>query len=49
MYFPKIVLRLPPDRDIEFIIELLPGTALIYKVPYCMALAKLIEVKIYLQ
>jgi hypothetical protein len=27
---------MPPDRDIEFSIELLPGTAPIYKRPYGM-------------
>jgi hypothetical protein len=34
--FPKELLGMPPDRDIEFIIELLPGTAPIAKRPYRM-------------
>jgi hypothetical protein len=37
---------MPPDRDIEFVIELKPGTALIYKTPFRMTtseLAKLIK------
>ena len=32
--FPNNLLGMPPDRDIEFIIELLPGTAPIAKRPY---------------
>ena len=31
--FPDDLLGMPPDRDIEFIIELLPGTAPIAKRP----------------
>jgi len=34
--FPDDLPRIPPDRDIEFIIELLPGTAPIAKCPYRM-------------
>jgi len=41
--------RLPPDREIEFTIELLPGTAPISKAPYSMALAELVELKKQLQ
>jgi len=36
---------LPLDREIEFAIELLPGTAPISKVPYRMAQAELAELK----
>ena len=36
--FPNDLLGMPPDRDIEFIIELLPGTAPIAKHPYRMGL-----------
>ena len=32
--FPDDLPGMPPDRDIEFIIELLPGTAPIAKHPY---------------
>jgi hypothetical protein len=39
--FPDVFLKklpdMPPDRDIEFVIELMPGTAPIYKSPYRMA------------
>jgi hypothetical protein len=34
--FPDNLLGMPPDRDIEFIIELLSGTAPIAKRPYRM-------------
>jgi len=40
---------LPPDREIEFAIELLPSTAPISKAPYRMALAELVELKKQLQ
>ena len=34
--FPDELPGMPPDRDIEFIIELLPGTAPIARRPYRM-------------
>jgi hypothetical protein len=34
--FPEDLLGMPPDRDIEFVIELKLGTALIYKTPFRM-------------
>ena len=34
--FPKELPGMPPEQDIEFIIELLPGTAPIAKRPYRM-------------
>ena len=40
---------MPPDRDIEFIIELQPGTAPISKRPYRMPPKELAELKIQLQ
>jgi len=40
---------LPPDREIEFAIELLPGTAPISKAPYRMVPAELAELKKQLQ
>jgi hypothetical protein len=36
---------MPPDRDVEFVIELQPGTAPIYKRPYRMPPKKLAELK----
>ena len=43
--FPDDLLGMPPDRDIEFIIELLPGTAPIAKRPYRMGVNELEELK----
>jgi hypothetical protein len=43
--FPEELLGMPPDRDIEFSIELLPGTALISKRPYKMDVKDLLELK----
>ena len=36
---------MPPERDIEFIIDLLPGTAPITKRPYRMSVGELEELK----
>ena len=36
---------MPPDREIEFVIELVPGTAPIFKRPYRMAANQLAELK----
>jgi hypothetical protein len=36
---------MPPDRDIEFIIDLVPGTSPIAKRPYRMAASELVELK----
>jgi hypothetical protein len=41
--------KMPPDRDIEFVIELQPGTAPISKRPYRMPPNELAELKIQLQ
>jgi hypothetical protein len=43
--FPNDLPGMPPDRDIEFIIELLPGTAPIAKRPYRMGVDDLEELK----
>jgi hypothetical protein len=40
---------MPPDREIEFIIELVPGTAPIFKRPYRMTANQLAELKEQLQ
>ena len=37
--------EMPPDRDLEFIIDLIPGTAPIVKRPYRMAANELEELK----
>jgi hypothetical protein len=37
---------MPPDRDIEFLIELLPGTPPISNMPYRMPANELVELKI---
>jgi hypothetical protein len=43
--FPDDLPGMPPDRDIEFIIELQPGTAPIFKRPYRMPPNELAELK----
>jgi hypothetical protein len=40
---------IPPDREIEFMIELVPGTAPIFKRPYRMVANQLVELKEQLQ
>ena len=47
--FPYDLPGLPPDRGIEFAIELIPGTGPISKAPYQIALAELKELKEQLQ
>jgi hypothetical protein len=43
--FPVELPGMPPDRDIEFLIELLPGTPPISKRPYRMPINELVELK----
>jgi hypothetical protein len=43
--FPEELPGMPPDRDIEFVIELKPRIAPIYKTPYRMATLELAELK----
>jgi hypothetical protein len=43
--FPEDLPGMPPKREIEFIIDLLPGTAPISKRPYRMAVNELEELK----
>ncbi|WRX25294.1 Reverse transcriptase domain - like 10 [Theobroma cacao] len=47
--FPDDLPGLPPDRELEFPIDLLPSTAPISIPPYRMALAELKELKVQLQ
>jgi hypothetical protein len=42
---PEELLGLPPDRDVEFLIELLPGGGPIAKIPYKMVVDELKELK----
>jgi hypothetical protein len=47
--FPDELPGMPPDRDVEFVIELQPGTAPIFKRPYRMPPKELAELKNQLQ
>ena len=47
--FPENLPGLPPDRELEFRIEVLPGSALISIPPYKMAPMELKELKTQLQ
>ena len=47
--FPNDLPGMPPERDIEFIIDLLPGTAPIAKRPYRMSVGELEELKAQLK
>ncbi|XP_074374696.1 uncharacterized protein LOC141715112 [Apium graveolens] len=52
-YFPDVFLdelpRLPPDREIEFTIELAPGTELVLKAPYRMTPVEMKELTMQFQ
>jgi hypothetical protein len=43
--FPEELPDMPPDQDIELVIELKPGTTPIYKTPYRMATPELAKLK----
>ncbi|KAL0539461.1 hypothetical protein IC582_023673 [Cucumis melo] len=47
--FPEELPELPPHREVEFAIELEPGTVPISRAPYRMASAELKELKVQLQ
>jgi hypothetical protein len=47
--FPDDLPGIPPDRDVEFVIELQPGTTPISKRPYRMPPKELTELKVQLQ
>ena len=47
--FPDELVSLPPNREIEFKIDLAPGTTPISKIPYWMAPAEFKELKLQLQ
>jgi len=43
--FPDEIPELPPSRDIDFSIDLIPGAGLVSAAPYRMAPVELIELK----
>jgi hypothetical protein len=43
--FPEELPGMPPDRDIEFVIELKPGTVPIYNTPFRMTIPELAKLK----
>src|SRR6266540_3104777 len=47
--FPEELPGLPPERVVEFSIELLPGTAPVFRRPYRMSQNDLAEMKVQLQ
>lgn len=47
--FSKELSRLPFDREVEFTIDVIPGTTPIFQAPYHMALGELKELKVHLQ
>jgi hypothetical protein len=47
--FPKDLLGMPPDQDVEFIVELQPNTTLISRRPYKMTPKELAELKVQLK
>ena len=47
--FPDKIPGLPPKRDINFTIELVPGAAPVSKTPYRMSTPEMLELKMQLQ
>ncbi|PKA59785.1 hypothetical protein AXF42_Ash011909 [Apostasia shenzhenica] len=47
--FPENLPGLPPDREVEFSIDLVPGTGPISKAPYRMVTTELLELKTQIQ
>ncbi|KAL5781458.1 hypothetical protein ACOSP7_006487 [Xanthoceras sorbifolium] len=47
--FPKKLPELPPEREVKFVIDVIPGTIPVSIPPYRMALAELKKLKIQLQ
>ena len=43
--FPEELPGMPPDRELEFAIDLVPGTAPLYKKYYRMPSSELVELK----
>ena len=47
--FPDELVSLPTEREVDFKIDLVPGTTPISKIPYRMVPAELKELKLQLQ
>ena len=47
--FPDEVPGLPPKRDIDFTVEIVPGVAQVSKTPYRMSTPEMLELKMQLQ
>ena len=47
--FPNELPRLPPDREVEFVIDIIPKTELILEAPYRMAPIEIKELMAQLQ
>ncbi len=47
--FPEEIPGLPPRRDLDFTIELIPGAAPVSRAPYRMSVPELTELKMQLQ
>ena len=47
--FPDEIPRLPPKRDIDFTIELVPREAPVSKTPYMMSTLEMLELRMQLQ
>ena len=47
--FPEEIPGLPPKRDIDFTIKLVPGAAPVSRAPYRMSIPELTELKMQLQ
>eukprot|EP00253_Pinus_taeda_P019771 PITA_19771 len=47
--FPEVIPSLPPRRNIDFTIELVPGAAPVSRAPYRMSVPELTELKMQLQ
>ena len=47
--FPDEIPQLPPKRDIDFTIEILPGVAPVSNTPYKMSTPEMLELNMQLQ
>ncbi|XP_058745963.1 uncharacterized protein LOC131618823 [Vicia villosa] len=47
--FPEEVRELPPEREVEFVVELIPGTSPVSMAPYRMSESELTELKSQLE